>query len=381
MRLFSSFGYTITYATAAQNVEFSVDLKELGVQLETIELNSDRFDEQIKKLAPHMVLFDRFLSEEQYGWRVAKICPNAVRIIDTEDLHCLREARRIALKKDRPVQREDYFNDLAKREIASLFRADLSLMISIAEMDVLSSIYKVPTSQLHYLPFLPETTETATTPAFEERDGFMTIGNFIHPPNADSVRYLKKEIWPLIRQALPTAKMHVYGAYLPASLEQLNDEKSGFLIHGRAPNSSVTFQSAKVCLAPLRFGAGMKGKLLEALLMRTPSVTTSIGAEGMHGNLPWAGAVADDPAAFAQMAVELHINKNMWDQANVYGQAILDSVFNSKEHVVQFKEVLFTLQGNLEAHRNENFIGQMMHFHTMRSTEFMSRFIAEKNKG
>lgn len=380
MRLFSSFGYSITYATAAQNVDFSVDLKDYNVAVETIELNSDRFNEQIKQLAPHVVLFDRYLTEEQYGWRVAKECPDAVRIIDTEDLHCLREARRLALKSSREVRSEDYFNDIAKREIAALFRADLSLMISRAEIDVLTSVYNVPSSQLHYLPFLPENVERKS-PSFAERNGFMTIGNFIHPPNADSVRYLKKEIWPLIRNEFPTAKMHVYGAYPSESIGQLNDEKTGFFVHGRAESSAATFQSARVCLAPLRFGAGMKGKLLEAMVLNTPSVTTSIGAEGMHGSLNWAGAVTDDPTSFAAAAVALHNNEEAWNQANENGRTILTTVFDSPNHRSQFKERLTALQGGLNNHRNQNFIGQMMQFHTMRSTEFMSRFIAEKNKG
>lgn len=380
MRLFSSFGYSITYATAAQNVDFSVDLKDYNVAVETIELNSDQFNEQIKQLAPHVVLFDRYLTEEQYGWRVAKECPDAVRIIDTEDLHCLREARRLALKSSREVRSEDYFNDIAKREIAALFRADLSLMISRAEIDVLTSVYNVPSSQLHYLPFLPENVERKS-PSFAERNGFMTIGNFIHPPNADSVRYLKKEIWPLIRNEFPTAKMHVYGAYPSESIGQLNDEKTGFFVHGRAESSAATFQSARVCLAPLRFGAGMKGKLLEAMVLNTPSVTTSIGAEGMHGSLNWAGAVTDDPTSFAAAAVALHNNEEAWNQANENGRTILTTVFDSPNHRSQFKERLTVLQGGLNNHRNQNFIGQMMQFHTMRSTEFMSRFIAEKNKG
>ncbi|MDG1262097.1 MAG: glycosyltransferase [Flavobacteriales bacterium] len=379
MRLFSSFGYSITYATAAQNVDFSVDLKDYNVAVETIELNSDRFNEQIKQLAPHVVLFDRYLTEEQYGWRVAKECPDAVRIIDTEDLHCLREARRLALKSSREVRSEDYFNDIAKREIAALFRADMSLMISRAEIDVLTSVYNVPSSQLHYLPFLPENVERKS-PSFAERNGFMTIGNFIHPPNADSVRYLKKEIWPLIRNEFPTAKMHVYGAYPSESIGQLNDEKTGFFVHGRAESSTATFQSARVCLAPLRFGAGMKGKLLEAMVLNTPSVTTSIGAEGMHGSLNWAGAVTDDPTSFAAEAVALHNNEEAWNQANENGRTILTTVFDSPNHRSQFKERLTALQGGLNNHRNQNFIGQMMQFHTMRSTEFMSRFIAEKNR-
>lgn len=370
----------VVFASAAQNVTFSIAQKDLDAQLVTIELNSDSFNAQIKALDPEVVLFDRYLTEEQYGWRVAEACPNALRILDTEDLHCLRQARRDAVKAERPFERADLNNEIAKREIAAIFRADLSLIISEAEIDLLTSHFQVKDALLHYLPFLPAQKEANDAPPFEERSHFMTIGNFLHPPNIDGVEYVQSTIWPLIRKGLPTAEMHVYGAYPPQRILQLHKPQNGFYVHGRIASAQDAFTKARVCLAPLRFGAGMKGKLLEAMLFSTPSVTTSIGAEGMHGDLAWGGSISDAPESIAKAAIALHEKKDAWQNAVSNGRAILKERFNTSDHKALLQSRLTALKTDLVAHRNENFIGQMLHHHQHKSTEFMSRFIALKNQ-
>src|SRR5690606_21959094 len=107
------------------------------------------------------VLFDRFMIEEQYGWRVQQECPSALKILDTEDLHSLRHARQQVVKKGKEHQALDLYSDLAKREIAAILRCDLSLIISEIEMDLLLSTYHIDPSLLHYLPFLEKELTTA----------------------------------------------------------------------------------------------------------------------------------------------------------------------------------------------------------------------------
>src|SRR3970040_2467742 len=129
--LFKEKGNSITCASPAQDSDFMVDLKEYGVDKKSIALNCSSFDLFVKELNPNVVLFDRFMMEEQFGWRVAENCPNALRLLDTEDLHCLRLARQKAFKENRLFQTSDLMTEeVAKREIASILRCDLSLMIS-----------------------------------------------------------------------------------------------------------------------------------------------------------------------------------------------------------------------------------------------------------
>ena len=383
IELFQQQDWEITFASAAAESEFAVNLSEIGVKQVSIELNSSSFDGFVRELNPQAVVFDRFMTEEQFGWRVADNCPNALRVLDTEDLHCLRHARHQALKENREFSNSDLLNEHAKREIASIYRYDLSFIISEYEMEVLKTVFKVDEALLHYLPFMlepiSETDYNAWLP-FEEREHFVTIGNFLHPPNWDAVQYLKSDIWPLIRKQLPEAEMHVYGAYTTDKHRQLHSKKDGFLILGRVQDAMEVIGKAKVLLAPLRFGAGLKGKLIEAMQCGTPRVTTKLGAEAMHGNLQWSGAIADASEDFAQAAVNIYTDKSAWEVAQQNGVSIINQIYPKEKLGTAIIKRIADLQSHLEVHRQRNFIGSMIMHHSMRSTEFMSRWIESKNK-
>lgn len=382
--LFKEQGFDITFASPAQDSDFMVDLQEFGVDKKSIELNNSSFDIYIKELNPAVVLFDRFMMEEQFGWRVAENCADALRILDTEDLHCLRLARQKACKENRRFATSDLFvEEVAKREIASILRCDLSLMISEFEMELLESVFKIDNVLLYYLPFLLEPVDSAEMqglPSFEQRKDFVFIGNFLHEPNWNAVQYLKETLWPLIKRQLPQATLNIYGAYPSQKVLQLHQPKEGFLIMGRAGEAREVVKSARVVLAPLRFGAGIKGKLLEAMQCGTPSVTTFIGSEAMHGALPWNGFVADDEGDFANEAVRLYQDKIVWLKAQQNGMAIINQRYLKELFEADFSKKVRLLQSDLQKHRLTNFMGAMLQHHTLRSTKYMSRWIEEKNK-
>lgn len=379
IRFFQSQNYTVEYASIASESEFSFDLSSLGIKQHFIQINDSGFDDLLLQINPNVVLFDRFMVEEQFGWRVSNVLPNAIKILDTEDLHGLRHARHEAIKKNISFDTLNYNSDVAKREIASIFRCDLSLMVSDYEMNLLQTVFQVPKSILFYLPIWIEDFNPIKQD-FNDKEDFVFIGNFYHEPNWDSVLVLKNEIWPNLKDLLPKAKLNIYGAYPTQKVHQLHNPKERFFIHGRAESAEEVIRSARVLLAPIRFGAGIKGKLLECMEYGTPSVTTSIGAEAMCDNLPWNGFVTDEYSDFITKTVELYSNQKTWEQAVVNGCEIIQQKFMFSIYKSKFLEVLENLQTNLESLRNTNFIGQMLQFHTMRSTEFMSRWIEEKNK-
>lgn len=383
IRFFSTRCPRITFACDAHVTAHSDSLSDLELDKVSIAPNDSAFDRLLEKLQPSIVLFDRFMTEEKYGWRVASQCPQALRILDTEDLHCLRKARQLALKTGRPVQEVLLDSDVAKREIASIYRSDLSLIISPYELQLLSSVFQVDTQLLHYLPLLAAATgsDREPLPGYTERQHFVSIGNFLHEPNADAVLYLKETIWPLIRKLLPGAELHIYGAYTSEKAQTLHREKEGFLIKGRAESSADVISSSRILLAPLRFGAGIKGKLLEAMQYGTPSVTTSIGAEGMHGDLPWNGAVTDHPVEFAMNAVRLYQDQELWDQAQKRGFELVRQIYDGARQLSAFERRLDEVQEHLAAHRRANFTGAMLWHHSLASTKYMSRWIELKNKG
>jgi len=380
---FQQQGFSITFASPAMDSDFMVDLASLNVDKKSITLNCSSFDTFVKELNPAMVLFDRFMIEEQFGWRVAENCPHALRILDTEDLHCLRSARQKAFKEKREFALTDVLKeDVAKREIASILRCDLSLMISEFEMDLLKTTFKIDEKLLYYLPFLLEPISETTfekLPAFQERKDFVFIGNFLHEPNWNAVQYLKETIWPLLRKQLPEAKLNIYGAYPSQKVMQLHQPKEGFHIKGRAADANEVVQNARIVLAPLRFGAGIKGKLIEAMQCGTPSITSTIGAESMLGDLPWNGFVTDDVPEFIKFAIQLYHDEELWKTAQQNGIAILNQRYSKKRFENDFTKKIIFLQSNLAQHRFNNFFGSLLQHHTLSSTKYMSRWIEAKN--
>jgi len=382
IHFFQGQNYHITFASPAQQTEHMVDLRALNIDVENISLNCTSFDDFIKSLQPTTVMFDRFMMEEQFGWRVSEQCPQALRLLDTEDLFCLRNARHQAYKLKRDITDEDLLtSDMAKREVASIFRSDISLMISSIEVELLQRLFKVDASLIHYCPFMLNQVQlTQANPSYQQREHFMAIGNFRHAPNWDAVLWLKQQIWPLIRKQLPNAKLNIYGAYPPPKATDLHDEKSGFLVKGWVDDAVLAMQSAKVCLAPLRFGAGIKGKLAEAMYCQTPSVTTDIGAESMQTDLAWAGAIANEPQTIAEAAVKLYQDKSTWQTASELGQQNATSMYQQECILAELGDCLSQLEANLEQHRQANFIGSMLNHHHHKSTQYMAQWIDVKTQ-
>ncbi len=383
INFFKEHNYSVYFASTASETTHMVDLSELNVISKRIQLNNDSFDEYLKELSPEIVVFDRFMIEEQFGWRVTESCPNALRILDTEDLHSLRKTRHEALKHKKTFCNEMLLSsEIAKREIASIYRSDLTLIISTYEFELLRDFFGIDESLLCYLPFIMNrisSIEINNTP-YADRKNFMCIGNFRHAPNWDMVLYLKQTIWPLISKKLPKVEMHVYGSYPSEKVTQLHNEKERFFIKGWVDDVHKVMGRAKVNLAPIRFGAGIKGKLTDAMKNGLPSVTTSIGAEGMHDGLPWSGLVEDDPVGFSNAVIELYIDKEKWYTSQKNGCQIINEIYANKKYQDNFFNKLQTILKSLPKHRQLNFIGSILNYHLHKSTKYLSKWISEKEK-
>jgi glycosyltransferase involved in cell wall biosynthesis len=401
IHLFQEHQWRIVFASAAALSEHRADLSSLGVQEQSIALNDSGFNDFIAELKPDAVLFDRFFTEEQFGWRVEQVCSNALRMLETSDLHSLRQIRQQLLKQAQqqtnneterqsvdPVMadRAELYrcmteNDMAHREVSAIYRCDLTLMISQYEMSLLTDYFLVPKQLLHYCPFLNfNIPEQSSLPLFSDRQHFISIGNFRHEPNWDAVLYLKHAIWPFIRLQLPQAECHIYGAYPPPKATQLHNSKQGFLIKGWAEDARQVMQGARVCLGPLRFGAGIKGKLMDAMRTGTPSVTTAIGAEAMSDGLSWGGRIENNAEAIAAASVRLYTEEASWQQAQQKGFAILENYFGRQDYANLLMERVVHLAENLGRERQQNFVGSLLRHHLHKSTYYMSKWIEQKNK-
>ena len=377
MDLFLTQNYQIKFLSTATISENSFDLSSKNIQFQNILLNDSSFDELIINLNPDVVVFDRFTTEEQFGWRVSEQVPNAVKILDTEDLHFLRNAREKAFRQNKNLENSDLINDVFKREIASILRCDVSLIISEFEMNLLIEKFKIDENILFYLPLFGAVKKPKTS--FSERKNFVSIGNFLHEPNWQTVLQLKK-LWKDIKKQLPEAEIHIYGAYASEKVFQLHNEKEGFIIKGRAESVETVFKTAKVLLAPIPFGAGIKGKLLESMQFGLPNVTSTIGAEAMHGNFEWNGFITDNENEFIEKVVLLYQDENLWQKSQEKGFNIIENRFKKELFEPDFIHKIQEISENLELHRNQNFLGQILQHHTLQSTKYLSKWIEEKNK-
>ena len=371
-------GWELHFASTAQVGPHSLDLDALGMATHRVQVNDSGFDRWIQSLMPDVVIFDRFMIEEQFGWRVEQQCPEALRVLDTSDLHCLREARQQQLKCGGAL---NLLNDLALREIAAILRSDLTLMISEYEVTLLQEVYGVPSRQIAYWPFGLDT-PALDAPSFGARANFIMIGSFQHAPNLDAARWCKQHIWPLIRQVLSQVELHCYGSYGERYAAELHAPKQGFHYKGRAEHALETMSQYRVNLAPLRFGAGLKGKLFDGFETSTPSVTTPIGAEGIVVSaVDWGCSISEPAEDFAATAIQLYQDASQWHAVQACGRKLATERFNRSEWALRLPEIIESARAARECNRQLNFTGRMLRHHQHRSTEFMSRWIEAKNGG
>ena len=365
-------GWRVSFASPAHPSDRARALSRDGVATYSVQVNDPAFDRWVAGLQPDIVIFDRFMTEEQFGWRVAQQCPGALRVLDTSDLHCLRSAREVQLKLGGALQLK---SETAVREIAAIYRSDLTLMISEFEMAVLRREFSVPESLIAYWPFAVSPAEGG--PTYQEREHFIMIGSFLHAPNLDAARWCREAIWPRIREALPAAELHIYGSYGERYARELHRPEAGFYFKGWANDAFSTMARYRVNLAPLRFGAGLKGKIFDGFRTGTPSVATPIAAEGIFEGPEWSRDSAD---SFAQAAVELYRDAAGWQARQRAERLACQKRFAPQYWQPRLLEILDCALADRDQQREANFTGQMLRHHHHRSTEYLSRWIEAKNR-
>lgn len=370
--------FQVTFCCAGFKSIYSVDLSSLNILEKEILLNDSSFDDYIKELQPDIVLYDRFMTEEQYSWRVRDNSPDSLHILDTEDLHFLRKAREEAFKKNEEVQ---IYNDAAIREIAAIYRCDLSIIISQVEYNLLINKFDIPENKIVYIPFLfkRELFNSIEKLSFQNRSNFVMIGNSLHQPNYDSILYLKNVIWPLIRKQLPHVEVHIYGAYQSQSIEQLHNIKQGFIVKGFAINAIETLAQHRVLLAPLRYGAGLKGKIFDALHAATPVAMSEIAAEGMFNDQQEFGFIENDIDAYVSKAISLYQNPKKWQQLSDSSLRILENNYSYSA----FAKALLLKISQLKTHTKlstdkAEFYSKMLNFHSNSRYKYLSKWITLK---
>jgi len=364
----------ITFATTAKKTGFEESLTDINLDVQEIKLNCDSFDDFVSENNPDIVVYDRFMTEEQFGWRVTNNCPAAKQILNTEDLHFLRDARRESVKRGTTLDISKIRTELLFRELMAIHRCDLILLVSNVEFDLLKNAYEVSEDKLLYLPLFKNKNEKCLP--FDSRKDFMFIGNYYHEPNWDALLMLKKEVWPTVRKSLPNVKLHIYGAYSNQKVLDLHNEKERFIIHGRVEETDFVFSQARICLAPIRFGAGIKGKFLEAMANGTPVVTTAIGAEDMQLERNWCGKISEGIDEMSENAIELYNEQELWNSSQQTGFSILEEKYQIQNYRAPFRNAIL----NLTQVRENSLTEELIQHHSLKSSMYLSKWISEKEQ-
>ncbi len=386
VRLFLGMGYQVTLISPAREKNAddwgTVDLPE-GVDSIILPLNRESIREDLIQLDPEIVMFDRFYLEEQYGHMVFQACPRALVLMETQDLHFVRRARdewKEQFLSMTSLPQDFYRTESALRETSAILRVDHSFVVSSFEEQLLREQFGIGSEKVKWVPFFyerPIAVKESRLPFHEKKD-FCWIGNFRHDPNLDGLRWFRKEIWPLIRAQLPDAKIRIYGAYPPKEVMEWNHSRDGFEVKGSALTLEEVFEEARVNVAPLRFGAGVKGKIMEGFRFGVPCVSTRMGTEGLFGQFP--GVEADSPMDFANACVRLHENETDWKKFSLMALEKMMEVCAASSRVPELQQLIRDLLVRKQSGDLPDWIARVLRFEGNQSRLYFARWIEEKEK-
>lgn len=233
------------------------------------------------------------------------------------DLHYLRLEREYLCTSDKATLKESAF--WKKSELSIMKQVDLSCFYSYVEIEAIKA--EDPTIQAVNIPLFIYDTFPPVRYAHHERKDIMFVGGFAHTPNVDGIVWFIKEVLPSVREKIPECTLYIIGSNAPASVKELADANSNIVLTGKISDEELErfYASSRLAIAPLRFGAGIKGKVVEALYNGIPMVTTSIGAEGLL-NAEYSMLIADEAEQFSDHVIAL------------YQDEILSSTLASRAH-------------------------------------------------
>jgi GT2 family glycosyltransferase len=237
--------------------------------------------------------------------------PRAKLIFDTVDLHYLREQRAAELEGKPELAR--HAASTRAQELKLIRECDVTLVVSEAEQRLLAT--DAPGARVEVLSNVHEV--HGCRAGFGERRDLVFVGGFQHPPNADAVAWFVGEVFPLVRASLPYCRFHVIGSKVPASMLALADEH--VIVHGYVADITPYMDGCRVSVAPLRYGAGVKGKVNMAMSYGLPVVATPVAVEGMHVVSGEDVLVADDAQAFADAVIRVYEDEVLWNRLSAHG--------------------------------------------------------------
>ncbi|CAD0224480.1 Glycosyl transferase 2 family protein [Planktothrix agardhii] len=339
IKIFQSLDYKVTFAP--DNLlyvnKYTEDLQRLGVEcLYCSHVTSIQSHLEAYGGYYDIVYLARFeVIEKNIDW-VRKFAPQAKIIYDTVDLQYLREEREAKIKNSLELARKAM--NKKERELALVAKADCTLVVSIAEKQILKQEYP-HLKNIHFFNMPSEI--FGKKKGFEERKDLLFIGGFLHPPNVDAVLYFVQDVFPIIQQKLSDIKFFIIGSDPPEEI--LNLSSNAVVVRGYVPDISEYFNDCKLSVAPLRYGAGIKGKILTSLSYGLPVVGTSMAIEGMEIQDGYDVLVGDTAESFAEQVVNLYLDNKLWEKISKNSLDTISRNYSMEAVTHQFDQLLKSL--------------------------------------
>ena len=361
---FKNAKYQVHFGCTTDKTPLGDPFIEDAIIVHKIALNCNSFDELILDLRPEVVLFDRFISEEQFGWRVYKNLPQCYTLLNTEDLHSLR------LSRSNGKEEEWENTDTFKREIASFYRVDKVLIISREEINKLTALLPSIGSKLIYTPLIVHRREIATTNN-RKPWSFVFFGSGKHPGNKATLHRIL-EMWPNILKIQPKSSLFIYGAYYPESLSNKANKLKQVSFLGWVEDLNEALLNYQFLLSPTPFGAGIKGKILQSISNGVTCLCSSIASEGIDME-----------------------SRSLWMHLNSESEYLntIESILNNSEIVEREQSIQSELLHHFSNFSNDSWIAnlsvesnskaseilkQVMRHSTINSTENLGKYLTLK---
>ena len=325
LKIMTNMGCKVTFV--ADNLEYRLpytpQIQALGVEVlwhpycSSITALLERTAAQYE-----VIMLSRATVAVKYVDLVKRVAPRAKLVFDTVDLHFLRQQRLAEL--DPQPSLIAAAEAMKKQELAIMTKADVTLVVSHVEQSLLETL--VPQVRVNIVSTIHD--PTPGTKSFAERDGILFIGGFRHPPNLDAVTWYCEQVLPIIRQKAPGLVTTLIGSNAPPSLQKF--AATDFVIAGFVHDVSPYYQSARLSISPLRYGAGVKGKINISMQYGVPVVATTVSVEGMFLRDGIDALVADTPEAFADAVIRGHADEALWNALSKASLVNIETYFSSR---------------------------------------------------
>ena len=281
------------------------------------------------------VMISRHYVASNYVSLLRRFCPGAKFIFDTVDLHYLREERMADLEDSHALRTSAA--QTRRSELKVIDAADATIVVSPVEKEVLSKA--APDARVHVISNVHEV--AGSQRQFADRKDIFFVGGYQHPPNIDAALWFARSIWPLVHKELPEMEFHLIGSKAPEQVRALDG--GGIRFHGFVKSLEPWLDGCRLAVAPLRYGAGIKGKVNMSMSRGQPVVATPMAVEGMFAKSGRDVLVADTAEEFAAEIVRLYSDEALWNQISAAGLENVRQYFSVETASRGLQELLNTL--------------------------------------